>query len=261
MADRESQARPITGESAVGAAAGAVALAIVGGIVGLYVNGLDIQLPGISPALAADGWALIALFALAAGSLGGMLGAILGDLGSHVQVDWTFPRSAPARGTVWGLLLGTAGGLAAAGLATGVGLLAGREVGLDWRNAGSVLLGAHVLADEGAGPGQAWVGVAAFVAATAWWGAVLGLGLAFSRRRLSRTEAAAVAVAAALVTAAIDYFAVLSWLQPGLVQSEPFWALALPRLAGALVFAAFPPIGQPNGEEADVEQPPAELLR
>lgn len=248
-AERESQARPITGESAVGAAVGAVALAIVGGIIALYVSGLDIQLPGISPALAADSWALIALFGLAAGSLGGMLGAILGDLGSHVQVDWTFPRAAPLKGAAWGLLLGALGGLAGAGLATGVGLLSGREVGLDWRNAGSLLLGAHVLAGEGASQGQAWAGIGVFVAATAWWGAGLGLALACCRRRLSRAEAAALALGAALVTAAVDYFAVLSWLQPGLVQSEPFWALALPRLAGALVFVAFPPVGDREGRE------------
>jgi len=251
--------RGLTGESALGAAVGAAAMGIVGAVLGYYVHQMDIHLPGISPALAAESWALMALGVLAVGALGGLLGAILGDLGPHIRIDWAFPRSEPLTAAAAGLLLGILGGAAGAGLATGLGLAAGRDVGLDWRGASSVLLGADVLTSEGASAQEILAGVGAYLAAAAWWGLLLGLSIAFFRRRLARSEAVVLAMAAALLSAAVDYYAALAWLQPALVQLEPFWTLALPRLAGAVVFVAFPGL-RPGASSRTADAPPASLL-
>lgn len=251
--------RGLTGESALGAAVGAVAMGIVGAVLGYYVHQMDIHLPGISPALAAEGWALMALGVLAVGALGGLLGAILGDLGPHIRIDWAFPRSEPLTAAAAGLLLGALGGAAGAGLATGLGLAAGRDVGLDWRGASSVLLGADVLTSEGASGREILAGVGAYLAAAAWWGLLLGLAIGFFRRRLARSEAVVLAMAAALLSAAVDYYLALAWLQPALVQLEPFWTLALPRLVGAVVFVAFPRLRR-GASPRTAEAPPANLL-
>lgn len=250
--------RGLTGESALGAALGAVAMGIVGVVLGYYVHQMDLHLPGISPALAADGWALMALGFLAVGSLGGLLGAILGDLGPHMRIDWAFPRSGPVVPAAAGLVLGALGGAVGGGLATGLGLAAGRDVWLDWRAAGSVLLGARVFASDGASDRQILTGAAAYLAAAAWWGLLFGLVLAFFCRRLDRGEAAALAVGAGLLSAAVDYYLVLAWLQPALVQLEPFWTLALPRVAGGVVFLAFPRL-RPPASPGSAQPPPADL--
>lgn len=147
---------------------------------------------------------------------------------SRRRIAWT-------AGLLQGLLSGTVSTLAITFGAPRIG----RDRGLDWMEIGTVILGADSVQTEP----QWWnlaAGVLVHQTADLWWALVF---FALARRwtwNLGPRALLVVAMPWALLTAAIEYYGILPWLQPLVPMQVPFWTALGVHVTSGLLYPYYP---------------------